>query len=167
MDLPEELVDRILASIQSRMPDGFTFDKFDPRAVNFRVTPELATATSFHHLAYIWSSQIGARNRDGISPRSIAWATWLVLDSLIHASRSTGLPWAKQVAKGLQAYADSDHQGIRCWVADSRGFRLDFPPIEIGGIAMAPPSGWRLPFPLLKRYRLPREGPITAPGARG
>jgi hypothetical protein len=164
MELPEPLVDRIVSSIQSPLPDGFTLEKSGPRTIRFRVSPLLATKARAR--SAFGMSQVGVRNRDGITPQSIAWATWMVLDSLAKMSRSVGLPWTKEQAVRLEAYAESTGHEVRAWVTNESGFRLDFPPIALDLSEMAPPSGGRLPFPLARRYQLPPNGPITSPGNR-
>lgn len=166
MELPIDLVDRILVSIESQMPEGLTL-KRGPRgrAINFRVSRELA-AKAHHAGPHLGLTQIGVRNRDGITSQSLAYAMWMVLDSLLMVSRSksgAGLPWPRELAKTLEAYAETDTDGIHSWITNSAGFRIDFPLVSIEGVQMAPPSGFRLPFPLAKKYRLPPSGPITSP----
>jgi hypothetical protein len=166
VDLPATLIDRIVESIESQMPAGFTLQRSSPRTLRFHVSP-MAASRADSLKPQFGMSQIGVRNRDGITPQSIAWAVWLVLDSLINMSKSGGLPWPSDIAATLRAYAESGDDGIRSWVASKAGFRVEFPSIPLDGVQMAAPSGLRLPMPLAKKYRLPSDGPVTSPGNDG
>jgi hypothetical protein len=135
------------------------------QVINFRASRELA-ATVGRASAY-WGSQVGVRNRDGITPQSVAWAVWMVLDSAIQMSRRTGLPWPKETARGLHAYADAKSDlAVIAWVSDNGTFRLDFPSISLTGVERVPPTGSRLPFTLLRKYELPTDRPVTDPNNR-
>jgi hypothetical protein len=157
-------MERILTSVQSRMPNGLTLHQVPGTGhmVSFRIDPLHKRGAA--GLKFREGSALGVRNRDGITPESIAWATWMLLDSLIRSSKRTGMPWPKDAATALQAYAEAVPAGINSWVADGGQFRIDFPTISLHGVAMRPPTAARLPFPLVKRYRLPTWGPITSPG---
>jgi hypothetical protein len=165
MELPGFLIDRIIESVQTQMPDGLTLVQVRSTVINFLVTRDLA-ATVDQVAVFPQISKVGVRNRDGISPRSVAWATWLVVDDAVRMSRRVGLPWPRDVAAKTEAYAQVDGPGIRTWVTDGAGFRVDFPVISLEGVQFVKPTGWRLPFPLAKKYRLPTTGPITAPNNR-
>jgi hypothetical protein len=66
MELPSVLIERIVASIESQMPVGFTLEiSTRGRMLTFRVSPELAQSVPGPHLGL---SQIGVRNRTASHP---------------------------------------------------------------------------------------------------
>jgi hypothetical protein len=110
-------------------------------------------------------AQMAVRNRDGISPTSIAWVVWNNLETLLEMSRRSGTPFAAEQAAYMQAYAQPVGDEIQAWLlhADTMQ-RVDLPPIPLTGVTMEPPRGLRLPFRLPRRYELPTDGsPVTSP----
>jgi hypothetical protein len=160
--LPEVIVDRIMISVRTVLPEGMIV-KYEPPKVMSLFLPAEAAAAFGRSVRVAWTSMVGVRNRDGVNERSVAWATWMVLDSIVRMSRSTGVPWPREQAQSLHAYALPVGDRIESWVADDAGFRADVPPIDIAGLNVRPPSGARLPFPLLAHHRLPKSGPVTDP----
>lgn len=162
MELPPEFVEATVAAVQGSMPADFRVTQTGSTILRFsapRGVPGVAGARPVR-----WVSRIGVRNRDGVSSQSLAWAVWLVLDDLVHMSRSTGLPWPKQASATLEAFAEAQDGEIRSWVTDGRGFRVDFDPINCAGVRRIAPSGMgRITDRLRPKGRLPLDGPITSP----
>ncbi|MCW2541948.1 MAG: hypothetical protein JWN95_3673 [Frankiales bacterium] len=162
MQIPPELIDRIVQSVQTQLPEGLSIVRVSPRAFELHLTPELSRSLG-RGPRRPWHHPIGVRNRDGITPQSIAWAVWTVLDTLIHASRRWGVPWKPSAAKHL--YADAERRGdsnVYGWITNDSEIRGDFPPISLNGILMTRPSWRRLPVPFVRRHSIPVTGPVRA-----
>lgn len=117
MNVPDPLFERIVASIES----GCARDSACQGAFSLcSVCRQSGVGPRYERRigAHIGSSQIAVRNRDGITPPSIAGAVWLILDSLIKVSPRAGLPWPRGAAKTLEAYADRTESRISGWVAN-------------------------------------------------
>jgi hypothetical protein len=161
VDLPDFLVERIVNAMQAQMPEGMAVVKARSRVINLRASRELAA--SIGRPSAFWASQVGVRDRDGLSPQSVAWATWMVLDSALHMSRRLGIPWPKDVAGRTHAYAEAKgNLAVVGWVTDGADFRVDFPAISLAGVEWVEGTGGR--FAVSKKYRLPADGPVTDPG---
>ena len=108
------------------------------------------------------------RNRDGVTQRSIRWASWFLLDTILHMSRSRGAPIDKPTAKRLRAYTQVRDGYLYCWLGpQDNDPEITFPAVDLTDVAPEPPQGPRLPFRLAPRYRLPALGEImTASGNR-
>lgn len=146
MDFPGFLVERMIGAVQAQMPEGMSVVSARSRVINFRASAELA-ATIGRRPGAVWVSQVGARDRDGLTPQSVAWGTWMVLDSAVHMSRSLGVPWPRAVAGRTHAYAEAKADlAVLAWVTDGADLRVDFPAISLAGVEWVAGTGGRFPI---------------------
>jgi hypothetical protein len=165
MEFPDVLVERMVEALRTTLPPMIVVERPYPTVLNFWIGREDAL-TFGRSVAFFWNVKVGARNRDGITPYSIAWSWCYVLDALVHMSRSGGAPWPSGEAKHMVSYAQPEGDAVLGWVQGPDGARTEFPPISLASVPLAPPTHPRLPFPIAHRYRLPTSGPITVPPRR-
>ena len=158
--LPDELAERILNAVCSAMPTDFTADRHG-RIVHLRSGGNVLDSDQQMRPAS-WPQMFGPRNRDGVSQRSVGWATWMLLDGVIRMSRSRGAPIDKATARRLHAYTQIRDGHLHSWLAEPGDGvpTVTFPALDLTDLTPEPPSGPKLPVPLLRRYRLPELGEI-------
>jgi hypothetical protein len=163
-DLPDHLVDAILASIHAVVPD-VVITRESARVVEYQSTVRTHNQLGRYSRVVARYAQMAVRNRDGISPTSIAWVVWNNLETLLDMSRRSGTPFPAEQAASMQAYAQPVADEIHAWLLHTDTMqRVDLPAIPLVGVRMEPPRGLRLPFRLPHRYELPTDGrPVTSP----
>jgi hypothetical protein len=169
-DLPEHLIDEIIEAIRTVLPEDTLITKESPRLVEYQSRVVVNNQRGRYSRVIGRYAQTSVRNRDGISPVSIAWVVWNNLDIVLTMSRQSGTPWPADVAVSMQAYAQPtpDGNAISAWLMHTDTMeRIELPLISLDGVEMEPPRGFRLPFRLPNRYELPEDGsPVTSPENR-
>ncbi len=165
--IPDAIAERIIAALVAAMPSDFKVDRHR-RTVNFRSGGMVLNSDQTVR-PVSWPQLFGPRNRDGVTQRSIGWATWMLLDGLLRMSRTCGAPIDKSTARRLQAYTQVRDNELHGWLAvpGDAVATVTISPVDLSDLTPEPPRGLRLGLPVLSRYRLPALGEVmTAPGNR-
>lgn len=147
--VPDAIAERIVAAVRSMMPPDFDIE-LRGRSVMLRSGGSVIGANSTGTPS-TWPGMFSPRNRDGVTQRSIGWASWFLLDTILHMSRSRGAPIDKPTAKRLQAYTQVRDGYLYCWLgSQDNDPEITFPAVDLTDVTPEPPqgqgcpSGWHL-----------------------
>jgi hypothetical protein len=168
--LPDHLVEAIIEAIASVLPAEVRITRESPRLVAYECRIVMHNRRGRYSRTVARYAQMAPRNRDGISPTSIAWVVWNNLDTVLIMSRQSGVPFPAEQAAAMQAYAQPTAHGtaISAWLMHTDSLeRVELPLLSLDGVQFEAPRGPRLPFRLGRRYELPTDGsPVTSPDNR-
>lgn len=99
MKFPPALFRATIASVEQAMPPGVGLTAISDKLVAVTVTSQLAATVGRQDHRPRWLLIVGAPSRMGISTRSLEWAQWHMLDSLLRMSRACDLPWSAETSR--------------------------------------------------------------------
>jgi len=136
VELPEVLLDRIVASVQEGLPAGSTVRKVSAKSVVFecRLRARVVASQEVPERVFSRIELIDVSEQDGLNPRSIAWVVRHLLETYVRMARSIEMPWPRSVAASMRAFAKDSEDSIRCWITIAGEPDMVFPPISLDGI---------------------------------